>query len=174
MTLFSKKTSSPLRGIAIGLAAALMGGLALMAPLAAADNTVLSADFANNTWEPLVVNGGPTLSIEVIDGDNALRISGRSQDYDGVATPSNTFAAGGTYTVSADVRLADPDATAAARLVSVPGYTWLGNSAVTGAEWTTLTSSWTVPADADSAAKIYVGTDPIAGVDSYDYFVDDI
>ncbi|QAY74781.1 LPXTG cell wall anchor domain-containing protein [Agromyces protaetiae] len=144
--------------------------------------TVVDEDFSGETLDGtgLERDGGPTLSFEQVDGDSALRVTGRANDYDGVQTVTGKLAdlvPGDTITVSSRVRLAgDTTATAAMRMVVAPQFKWLGaQPAVSASGWTTLTESWLVPADAKlTDAKVYVGSDARSDATAvYDYYVDD-
>jgi endo-1,4-beta-xylanase len=176
-----------------GLAASAVAGAVVLAPLAAipaahasssaaceprSDRTVLSSTFDDETLGGLVQDGGPTFSYEHVDGDagdKALLVHGRTADYDGVQTEEGKLAVakGEVLTITARVRLADPgQAATEMRIVAVPGYSWIGNAAVTADGWTTIGGTYTVPEDADlTALKFYIGTGGGSAV--YDYYVDD-
>ncbi|MFC5381747.1 endo-1,4-beta-xylanase [Aquipuribacter nitratireducens] len=136
---------------------------------------VVSTDFEDGTTGPWVQNGDATLSV-VDDGEggNALLVAGRVNDYDGIKSPPGLLEPGASYTFSMRVRLAPGTAgSAGVRLVVEPAYTWVGNSTMTADAWTTVSGTYTVPADGDSATqRVYIGTGALAG--PYDYLVDDV
>ncbi|WP_323959324.1 polysaccharide deacetylase family protein [Arthrobacter sp. JZ12] len=150
------------------------GALALPAAQAAEQPVLLSEDFEDGSFGPLIQNGGPTLSVVDADGDKALLVQGRSNDYDGVKTPANLLQAGGTYTFSAQVKLAAATGTTtSARFVVEPAYNWVGNTTVTADAWTTITGTFIAPAGADPATlRAYLGTGDLGA--PYDYLVDDV
>lgn len=155
----------------------LVGALVLPAAqsAAAADATVLlQEDFEDGAYDPLTQNGGATLSVVDADGDKALLVQGRANDYDGVKTPANLLQAGGSYTFSAQVKLsAAAGTTTSARFVVEPAYTWVGNTTVTADAWTTMIGTFAAPAGSDPATlRAYIGTGALAG--PYDYLLDDI
>ncbi|WP_336923388.1 endo-1,4-beta-xylanase [Aquipuribacter sp. SD81] len=145
---------------------------------AAEDPQVLVAtDFEDGTTGPWVQNGDATLQVvdgAGEDGGRALLVSGRANDYDGVKSPGGLLAPGETYTFSARARLADGTAgSAGVRFVVEPAYTWVGNTTMSAAAWTTVTGTYTVPADADTATqRVYLGTGALEG--PYDYLLDDL
>lgn len=152
------------------------------APAAAADTVVASDDFSTPLSTAWQQSGGPTLSIVDVEGDPALQVANRANDFDGVETAPGTLAAGETYTVSARIRLAaDVAGSREVRFVhdfgatASPRYGYVGDSnrAITAAEWTTITGTITVPENA-SAPKFFIGSansDPAA---PYTYLVDDL
>ncbi|MFC3300388.1 HYR domain-containing protein [Arthrobacter agilis] len=135
---------------------------------------LLNEDFEDGDLSPLVQNGGATLSVVDADGDKALLVQGRANDYDGIKTPANLLRAGGAYTFSAQVRLAAPaGTTTSARFVVEPAYTWVGNTTVSADTWTTVSGTFAAPAGADPATlRAYLGTGDLGG--PYDYLVDDV
>jgi endo-1,4-beta-xylanase len=159
------------------------GGTGTCTPTAA--RTLVAADFDDKTLDGLQQDGNPaSLAYENVAGDAAgdlaLRVNGRANDYDGVQTAPGAFTAlkaGDTVNLTAKVRLAtQTSATASARLVAVPGYSWIGNqSGITDSAWTTISGSYTVPDGTDtSALKFYLGTDALSdGTAGYDYDVND-
>ncbi|WP_082485488.1 endo-1,4-beta-xylanase [Rathayibacter sp. Leaf296] len=166
------------RGLLAGATAfgLLTGALVLPSAQAAetAPAVLLQEDFEDGAYDPLVQNGGPTLSVVAEGGDRALLVQGRANDYDGVKTPANLLQPGGSYTMSAQVRLAAPaGTTASARFVVEPTYSWVGNTTVTADAWTTVSGTFSAPAGADPATlRAYLGTSALAG--PYDYLLDDI
>ncbi|AYG02535.1 endo-1,4-beta-xylanase [Gryllotalpicola protaetiae] len=158
------------------------GGTGTCTPVAAQD--LVSANFDDQTIGALQKDGNPTLGFENVAGDAAgdysVRVTGRANDYDGVQTAPGALTAlmaGDTVNVSAKVRLAtQTSATTSARLVAVPGYSWIGNqSGVSDSGWTTISGSYTVPDGTDtSTLKFYVGTDALSdGTASYAYDLND-
>ena len=148
--------------------AAIVASLALMAGLAPgqqaqADDTVLSVDFSDGTYAPLVASGDPVLAVVELDDNQVLSVQGRTADYVGVSTPEGLLEPGETYDVSVDVLLAEGLPAAEARLVGVPGYTWIGNTVVSADGWTAIEGQWTVPADPEESPRVYVGAADIAG-----------
>ena len=165
---------------ALAAAAAGLASAVVTLPAAAADTVVASVDFEDGTYAPFVQSGDATLTV-IDDGtgtNQVLNVAGRANDYDGIQTAPSALTPGETYRLTADVRLAPgTDGTANMRLVGVPGYDWFSSDVpVTAASWTTLTGTFTVPADADAAdAKVYIGTDDIApAADAYDYQIDNV
>ncbi|WP_434994989.1 endo-1,4-beta-xylanase [Arthrobacter sp. Ld5] len=158
---------------AVGLLAG-AGALALPAAYGEEPAVLLAEDFEDGAFGPLVRNGGAALSVVDADGDKALLVQGRANDYDGVKTPADLLQAGGTYTFSAQVRLAAaPGTTTSARFVVEPAYTWVGNTTVSADAWTTVTGTFNAPAGADPAAlRAYLGTGDLGA--PYDYLVDDV
>jgi GH35 family endo-1,4-beta-xylanase/peptidoglycan/xylan/chitin deacetylase (PgdA/CDA1 family) len=164
------------RLLALAVSASLAVGLCGVAVPAAqaAPVTVLSEDFEDGGYAPLTQNGGPTLSVVDADGDKALLVAGRANDYDGVKTPANLLQPGGSYTFSMQVKLATGTAGPTyARFVVEPGYAWVGDSAVSADTWTTVSGTFNAPADANPATlRVYIGTGDLSA--AYDYLVDDI
>ena len=67
----------------------------------------------------------------------------------------------------------DTVGSAGVRLVVKPAYAWVGNTTMTADAWTTVTGTYTVPADADPATlQVYIGTGALDG--PYTYLVDDL
>ncbi|WP_247827136.1 endo-1,4-beta-xylanase [Arthrobacter antioxidans] len=157
---------------AVGLVAG-AGALALPAANAEEPAVLLSEDFEDGAFGPLVQNGGATLSVVDADGDKALLVKGRTNDYDGVKTPAALLQAGGTYSFSAQVKLAAAGTTTSARFVVEPAYSWVGNTTVSADAWTTVSGTFTAPAGADPATlRAYLGTGDLGA--PYDYLVDDV
>ncbi|MUK02754.1 polysaccharide deacetylase family protein [Vibrio cholerae] len=150
------------------------GALVLPAAQAADPAVLLSEDFEDGDFGPLVQNGGPTLSVVDADGDKALLVKGRANDYDGIKTPANLLQAGGSYTFSAQVKLAAGAGTStSARFVVEPAYSWVGNTTISADSWTTVSGTFSAPAGADPAAlRAYLGTGDLGA--PYDYLVDDV
>ena len=68
---------------AVGLLAGL-GAVAAPGAAAAEPVVLLSEDFEDGSFAPLVQNGAAPLSVVDADGDKALRVSGRTADDEGV------------------------------------------------------------------------------------------
>ena len=119
----------------------------------AADTTLVSTDFSDGTLGGWTQSGGPTLSYVDVDGNPALQVANRTEDFDGIQTPAGLFAdvePGTVLTLSMRARLApDTVGSAGVRLVVKPAYTWVGNTTMTADAWSTVTGTYTVPADAD-------------------------
>lgn len=155
------------RALAAGVAAA-AAAVALVAiptPLpAAAAAPVLSVTFEDGTTGALARSGGPTL--EVVDdgaGGRALSVSGRTNSWDTVQSPTGLLAAGTDYTFSARIRLAagTPGSRTAHFTVDDNHYTWVGATSATADAWTTLTGTYRLPADATPAtAKFSIEVNP--------------
>ena len=157
---------------AVGLLAGL-GAVAAPSASAAEPVTLLSEDFEDGSFAPLTPNGGASLSVVDADGDKALLVRGRANDYDGLKTPANLLQPGGQYTFSMKVRLPAGTAASEARFVMEPGYAWIGNTAVSADAWTTVTGTYTAPATGDAATlRAYIGTKDLGA--TYDYLVDDL
>ena len=129
----------------------------------AADTTLVSTDFTDGTIGAWTQSGGPTLSVVDVEGNPALQVADRTQDFDGIQTPAGFFAdvePGAELTLSMRARLAPGTVGPAdVRLVVKPAYGWVGNTTMTADAWTTVTGTYTVPADADPAElQVYVGT----------------
>ncbi len=177
--------SSPTRrrrsGVAVLAALAMVvAPLTAFAPASAADTVVASDDFSqplSSSWQQ---SGGPTLSTVDVDGDPALQVADRAQDFDGIETAPGVLQPGSTYTVTAQVRLAEgTDGAPEVRWVqnySVGGnaqFVWVpdSNRPVSADGWTTIDGTFTIPANA-TAPKIYLGTANLSG--PYTYLIDDL
>src|SRR5262245_47839213 len=155
-----------------GLATTVGGGAAVAAT---GSDVVTAVDFESGDFAPWTKSGSPGLAVEDVDGSKVLHVANRAADYDGIQSELGLFKPGKTYNVSMRVRLADGVAgTAGVRMVGKPAYNWIANTTMSAAGWTTVAGSWT-PDDAEGAqTQLYIGTDNIAGLTSYDYLVDDI
>ncbi|WP_315096474.1 endo-1,4-beta-xylanase [uncultured Cellulomonas sp.] len=146
-------------------------------PAAAADTTLVSTDFSDGTFAPWTASGGATLSVVDVEGNPALQVANRTEDFDGIQTPAGLFTdvePGAQLTLSMRARLApETVGSAGVRLVVKPAYAWVGNTTMTADAWTTVTGTYTVPADADPATlQVYLGTGALDG--PYTYLVDDL
>jgi endo-1,4-beta-xylanase len=180
-SLYTRRARSwPARAlIALCLAA---GGAAVAvanAPAAAdaADAVTVSAvDFEDGTTGAWTQSGTVTLDVaDLPEGGKALRIVDRDNDFEGIQSPTGIFQPGTTYTLSMRARLADgTTGTPGMRFVAKPAFTWIGNTTVNAAGWTTITGSWTAPDDGTEPAQfqIYLGSDNLAA--PYTILVDDI
>lgn len=147
-----------------------------------ADTTVTAVDFNDATTGAWSQSGGAggTLSFvaDPANASNTVLSVARDADYVGIQSPTGIFEPGKTYTFSMRARLADPAAGAIdLRFVMKPAYNWIANTAgVTGTAWTTVTGSFAVPADGDTAQlQAYIGTsDASVGGANYAYLLDDI
>ncbi|MBG6184246.1 endo-1,4-beta-xylanase [Arthrobacter sp. CAN_A214] len=150
------------------------GALALPAASADEPSILLSEDFEDGAFGPLTRNGEAALSVVDADGDKALLVQGRANDYDGVKTPANLLQPGGTYTFSASVKLAAAaGTTTSARFVVEPTYSWVGNTTISADAWTPMSGTFNAPAGADPATlRAYLGTGDLGA--PYDYLVDDV
>lgn len=145
---------------------------------AAADTVVSSVDFEDGTTGTWTPSGGAGLDVVPDpgpDGAGSVLAITRAADYEGIQSPTGIFEPGLTYTFSMRARLAEPaepaDPTSTGiRFVMKPSYAWVGNTTI-GADWTTVTGTWT--ADGDPAElQAYLGsTDQDA---PYTILVDDI
>src|SRR3954452_22572055 len=102
----------------LGLVAGIAGATLVAPPAtAAAPTTVYSEDFEDGDFAPWTKSGGPTLSVVDADGDKALQVTNRANDYDGIQSPA-LLKPGATYTLSMKARLASSTAgTAGIRFV---------------------------------------------------------
>ena len=137
----------------------------------------MSTDFTDGTYSDWAASGGATLSVVDVEGNPALQVANRTEDFDGIQTAPGLFAdvePGTELTLSMRARLApDTVGSAGVRLVVKPAYTWVGNTTMTADAWTTVTGTYTVPADADPATlQVYIGTGALDG--PYTYLVDDL
>ncbi|QAY61971.1 hypothetical protein ET495_00130 [Xylanimonas allomyrinae] len=146
--------------------------------------TVAGASFDDQTLGTnLQQSGGGTgtLTYAAQDSGYALQVNDRASDFTGIQTTPGLLVPGTTYTISAQVRLADGVPDTQVRWVSfasVDGsgaYGWIGNTTVTSGAWATISGSWTVPANADPATtKVYIGSADQAGGGAYTYLLDDV
>ncbi|HEX6682986.1 MAG TPA: endo-1,4-beta-xylanase [Candidatus Limnocylindrales bacterium] len=134
--------------------------------------TVSKVDFENGTTGTWFQSGGPTLTVVDADGGKALQVSNRANGFDGIQSPAGIFEPGVAHTFSARVQLAaGGPASSGFRFVMKPTFTWIGNTTITAASWTTVTGEFTVPADADPAGyQVYLE----AAEATATYLVDDI
>src|SRR5687768_17615089 len=133
-------------------------------PVAAADEVVLSTDFEDGSWAPWTQSGGPTLSVVDVADGKALSVANRVNDFDGIQSPTGLLEPGTQYTFSMKARLAAGTAgTAQMRFVVKPAFTWVGNTTINADGWTTVTGTYTAPADADpTTLQIYIGTSDLS------------
>jgi endo-1,4-beta-xylanase len=155
----------------------LVAGVGLAPAASAADAVTVSAvDFEDGTTGTWTQSGDVTLDVvDLAEGGKALRIVDRDNDFEGIQSPAGIFRPGTTYTLSMRARLADGTAgTPGVRFVAKPAFTWIGNTPVNAAGWTTITGSWTAPDDGTDPAQfqIYIGSDNLAA--PYTLIVDDI
>ncbi|MFN3707793.1 endo-1,4-beta-xylanase [Microcella sp.] len=146
------------------------------APEAPVVTPIASDDFSQPLSESWQQSGDPTLSIVDIDGDPALRVGDRDQDFDGIETAPGVLVAGNTYEVGMRVRLEEgTTGTRDVRFVTKPGFQWVPNTntPVSADGWTTIEGTFTVPADADQPS-VYIGTADSTPAAAYAYLVDDL
>lgn len=168
------------RTAAVVTAAALVLTPLATAPAASAaappDGVLLSVDFEDGTAGALLASGGGARSVVDVDGSKAYLVSGRTQSYDGLETPTGLLdglAPGTVVTVSMKARLAEGTAGGySARWVSKPSYGWIGNAELSSAAWTTLSGTYTVPATG-AETSFYTGTGPDSGAE-FSYLLDDV
>ena len=173
------------------IVAALLTGMAQLGGLPgtistanATDVTVWDVNFDDGTTGAWSQSGGPTLSY-VADPDNAanqvLEISGRTNTWDSIQSPTGVLKPGQTYTASMDVRLpagvagpADIHLILDSDTPTGNQYMWVpGSTSVTDAAWTTVTGTFTVPADATSP-NTKLAIDTASGNATTSYLVDNI
>ncbi|MFT4285666.1 MAG: endo-1,4-beta-xylanase [Protaetiibacter sp.] len=164
----------------VAAAALAAGSLLAVSAASAADVTIVHTDFEDGTLGGWQQSGGDasTLSVVDLDGGKVLRVADRGADYVGVQSAAGALSGlqpGQSYTFSLRARLADGTPDAQLRFVMKPAYTWIGNTTVTAGSWTTVSGSYTVPADADtSALQVYLGTGDLSPAAPYTYLVDDL
>jgi len=161
----------------LGLAAGI-GAVALVPPAAtAAEQAIVSSeDFEDGSFAPWTASGAATLSVVDADGDKALQVANRANDYEGIESPG-LLKPGATYTLTRKARPAPNTAGRAdIRFVVKPAYNGVGNTRMTADAWSTVTGTFTVPRDADPAGlPVYLGTSALSGSSAaYAYQVDDI
>jgi endo-1,4-beta-xylanase len=164
---------------AIGAALGLIAPVALTAPpvARAADTVVSSVNFDDSTLGTWSQSGAPTLAY-VDDGKGGKALSfTRAADFEGIQSPAGILAADTSYTFSMRAML-DPAGTATSadvRFVVKPKYNWVGNATINNSTWTTLSGTYTLPADAAPAdAQIYIGSADASDATPYTILVDDI
>lgn len=140
------------RRIAAGLLAAsvVAAGFASvgLSVASASPTQILSVNFDDGTMGTLVKSGNPTLS--VVDGGvngKALNVADRVNSWDTVQTATGLFAAGITYTLTAQVKLdASVTGTSQAHFTVDDGsYAWVGTKTISASGWTTVTGNYTLP-----------------------------
>ncbi len=170
---------------AVALVAAPLVAIGSAAGAAEGDTRVLhDVDFDDGTTGAWVPSGeGMALRhVEVEDGQ-ALEVADRTLDYQGIQSPEFTAEAGVTYTFSLRARLAEgTDGTADIRFVATPAYTWIGNTTIDAAGWSTVTGTYTPTEDAPHT--VYLGTSALSTSPApdeeggptapYTYLVDDL
>ncbi len=144
------------------------------AALAADPLVVSSVDFDDGTTGAWSQSGGPTLSF-VSDGAGGQALSIlRAQDYEGIQSPTGLLQHDVVYTFSMRARL--PEGVAGStdvRFVVKPNFTWVGNTTIDATGWTTISGTYSLPADVEpSAGQVYLGSTNQAA--PYTILVDDI
>ena len=134
---------------------------------------VSSLSFDDESIDPWTQSGSPTLSFVDADGGKALSIL-RAADYEGIQSPVGLLDEGVVYTFSMRARLPEGAAgSAGVRFVVKPAYNWVANTTITGAGWTEVTGTYTVPDGVDPAAtQVYIGSDNQA--EPYTILIDDL
>ncbi len=172
-----RRSLFPYASVLATLSLVTASAVVLSAPASAAPVVISAVDFADGTTGSWTASGGgpSTLSVVDLEGGKVLRVADRDADYVGIQSPTGIFQPGTTYSFSMRVRLADGTPDSSARLVMKPTYTWIGDTAVTAAAWTTIAGQYIVPSDADPAAlQVYIGTSDQSPAAPYTYYVDDI
>ena len=117
-----------------------------------ADTTVLASDFESGI-EPWAGRGGTAAHVTTgaRTGTGAMLVAGRTQNWHGAQTSINTLLReGGTYTISAWVRLAAGATPTTVKMTVADSASTYPEAAapvaVTDAEWVHVTGTWTRPA----------------------------
>ncbi len=162
---------------AVAVGGVVTAGVIAASPATSAPTVVSAVDFEDGTTGTWTQSGGPTLA--VVDspdgaGDGKVLSITRAADYEGIQSPTGIFEPGKTYDFSMRARLgAAVTESAGIRFVAKPAYSWIGNTTISSAEWTTVSGSWTAPADGDPTTfQAYIGTADLTG--AYEVLVDDI
>ena len=151
--------------------------------------TLFDLDFDTQSFAPWTHNGGTHAWVADGDGGSALSVT-RTADYEGIQSPPGSLVPGTTYTLSMRATAAEGDS-GEVRFVArhqMPDnddedeapqthYTWIGNTTVTDAGWTTISGTFALPADALDNAVIFIGsTNQMDGETSlpWTYVVDDV
>src|SRR3954454_7888038 len=91
--------------LALGLLAGMGAAVLVTPPAAAAESaTVYSEDFEDGSFAPWTASGGPAVTVVDADGDKALQVANRVNDYDGIQSPP-LLKPGATYTLTMKARL---------------------------------------------------------------------
>ena len=151
-----------------------IGLVAAPAALAADPEIITSVDFDDGTDGTWTTSGSPTLSfVDDGAGGQALSIL-RAQDYEGIQSPMGLLEHDVVYTFSMRARLpAGTSASTAVRFVVKPGYDWVANTTVDDTGWSTISGTYTLPAEDDlTQSQVYIGSAQQAA--PYTILVDDI
>ena len=141
-------------------------------PPASGVTTVWSLDFDDETIAPWNHNGGTHAFVDDGQGGFALAVT-RSNDWEGIKSPAGVLEHGVEYTFSMRARLAEGTPDSELRFVVEPQYNWVANTTVTAADWTEISGTYILPAEADAAAAaIYIGSNNQAA--PYTYIIDDL
>ena len=139
---------------------------------------IWNLDFDGASVAPWASNP-PTATSFVANGDGQALAITRTADWHGIESPAGLLEAGTTYDVSFRARLADSAASPqSVRLVGKStttgddAYNWIGNTEITSADWTTVTTTFAVPESALSTV-LYFGSSGAADVE-YTFYVDDV
>src|SRR5688572_3268696 len=141
----------------------------------AATVTISSVNFDDSTTGTWTQSGSPTLSyVDDGNGGQALSIL-RTNDFDGIQSPTGLLEAGVEYTFSMRARLPADSAVPSTevRFVVKPNFNWVANTAINATGWTTVTGTYMLPDGVDpAAAQIYIGSTNQAS--PYTILIDDI
>jgi endo-1,4-beta-xylanase len=142
--------------------------------------TIDSVDFNDSTTGDWIQNGGPTLDyVDDGSGGKALAIL-RTNNWDGIQSPTGLMAADTQYTLSMKARLPEGSALTSTSVRFVVNhdssqYDWVANGTIDASGWKTLSGTYTLPSGSDPlTAKIYVGSDDASDSSAYTILVDDI
>lgn len=141
----------------------------------AATVNISSVDFDDLTTGTWTQSGSPTLGF-VDDGNGGMALSIlRTNDFDGIQSPTGLLEASVQYTFSMRARL-PADSTVPStevRFVVKPNFNWVANTTINATGWTTVTGTYTLPDGVDPAtAQIYIGSANQSG--PYTILIDDI
>jgi endo-1,4-beta-xylanase len=153
----------------------MIGSAAPQSQQAAGSIVVSSVNFDDSTTGTWTQSGSPTLGfVDDGNGGKALSIL-RTNDFDGIQSPTGLLEAGVQYTFSMRARLpADSAVTSTeVRFVVKPNFNWVANTTINATGWTTITGTYTLPDGVDpAAAQIYIGSTNQSS--PYTILIDDI
>jgi len=139
----------------------MIGSAAPQSQQAASPIVVSSVNFDDSTTGTWIQSGSPTFSyVDDGNGGQALSIL-RTNDFDGIQSPTGLLEAGVQYTFSMRARLPADSAVASSevRFVVKPNFNWVANTTINATDWTTVTGTYTLPDGVDpAAAQIYIGS----------------
>ncbi|MFJ4044562.1 endo-1,4-beta-xylanase [Microbacterium sp. NPDC089987] len=152
----------------LATAALVVTPLIPLAAATAATDTVSKLDFEDGTTGEWTASGSPAIAT-VADPDaeenRVLRVSGRTETWHTLQSPTGLFTEGETYTLSARVLL--PESDGQARFIVKDGYHWVGDTVLQAGKWTTVSGTFT--ADADDS-QVYVEVVP----GTQTFYLDDV